>query len=93
MIHLYTINGNFWIAIKDNKVIGTLSLKNLDNDIGMIKSMYVHKDYRNQRIASELMDILFEFAIKHKYRELVLETYDRLEKAIIFKEIADKFGE
>ncbi|HCC04243.1 MAG TPA: hypothetical protein DEP51_05245 [Clostridiales bacterium] len=84
MIHLFIINGNFWVAIEGEKVVGTLSLKNLGNNIGMLKGMYVHRDYRNKRIASKLMDILLKFAKIQKYKELVLETYEKLDVAIEF---------
>lgn len=84
MIHLFIMNGNFWVAIDGEKVVGTLSLKNLGNNIGMLKGMYVHSDYRNKRIASKLMETLLEFAKEKKYEELVLDTYDKLDIAIEF---------
>ncbi len=84
MIHSFIINGNFWMALYDEKVVGTISLKNLGNNTGMIKGMYVHRDYRNKKIASKLMDMLLEFAMEYEYKELVLDTYDKFELAIEF---------
>ena len=78
--------GNFWIAIENENVIGTISLQYLGEGEGILKGMYVHQEYRNKKIASKLMDILLGFAIKNNYKKIKLDTYKQFEAAIKFYE-------
>ena len=78
--------GNFWIAIENGEVIGTISLQNLGEGEGILKAMYVHQEYRNKKIASKLMDILLDFALDNKYKKIKLDTYKEFEAAIKFYE-------
>lgn len=77
--------GNFWVAIdKDEKVIGTIALKSLGKGQGILKSMYVDKNYRGQKIAQKLMDTLTTYALDNEYRKIELGTYTHLERAVNF---------
>ena len=78
--------GNFWIAIKNEEVIGTISLQNLGQGEGLLKAMYVHYGYRNKKIASKLMEILLEFAKENHYKKIKLDTYKEFIAAIRFYE-------
>lgn len=79
--------GNFWIAVDDeNNILGTISLENLGNHKGILKGMYVKKEYRSQGIASHLMNLLIEFAKKNHYNTITLDTYKRMISAIKFYE-------
>lgn len=78
--------GNFWIAIENEEVIGTISLENLGDKKGLLKSLYVAREYRNRRIASNLMDILLNFAKEKGYKTLELDTYGKFHIAIKFYE-------
>lgn len=79
-------NGNFWIAVEDGKVIGTISLKNIGDNEAFLKGMYVQKEYRRKGISSNLMNILLDFAKKRGYQKIVLETYKKFDRAINFYE-------
>lgn len=74
-------NGEFLIAIIEYKVIGTISLKNLGDNVGEIKGFYVDKNYRRHKIGLNLMNHLVEFAKKAGYTHLTLDTYDVFEDA------------
>ena len=99
--HTYKQNGgNFWIAIEDEEVVGTISLQNLGQGRGLLKSMYVHKEFRSKKIAYSLMNILLDFASENKYNKIELDTYKKFETAIKFyekmgfvrkKEVDDKY--
>ena len=41
-------NGNFWVAVEDEKVIGTIALIDFDNKQAALRKMFVHKDYRGK---------------------------------------------
>ena len=77
--------GNFWIALdKDNKVIGTIGAKVLENNIIEVKRVYVKKECRGMGLSQKLYDILETFAIENGFEGLFLGTYDKLERAIGF---------
>lgn len=77
--------GNFWVALdKDNKVIGTIGAKVLENNIIEVKRVYVKKECRGMGLSQKLYDILEQFAIDNGFEGLFLGTYDKLERAIGF---------
>ncbi|WP_075618510.1 GNAT family N-acetyltransferase [Paenisporosarcina indica] len=41
-----TGNGNFWVALYDNKVVGTISLLDLGNQQVALRKMFVNKEFR-----------------------------------------------
>lgn len=66
--------GNFWIAIKKGKVIGTIALKNYHHNRGYLKRLFVHKKFRRRGVASKLFSTLVQFAKESEYCEIYLET-------------------
>jgi N-acetylglutamate synthase-like GNAT family acetyltransferase len=41
-------NGNFWLAIAGNTVVGTIALLDIGDEQGALRKMFVHKDYRGK---------------------------------------------
>lgn len=77
--------GNFWIALDKNEdVIGTIGLDNVNDGVGLLKTMYVRRDYRGSKIAQNLMNTLINFSLKNNYTKLQLGTYKELERAVNF---------
>ena len=82
--------GNCWIAINDeDKVIGTISLRKIDNITAEVKYLYIKKSERRKGISSLLMMKLIEYANSNNYQKLQLDTYKEFKEAIFFYE---KFG-
>jgi putative acetyltransferase len=79
-------NGNFWIAIDDNNVVGTIALIDCGQGVGTIRKMFVKKEYRGKEfnIAQRLLDILENAAVEGKINHLYLGTLERLQAAIRF---------
>jgi N-acetylglutamate synthase-like GNAT family acetyltransferase len=71
-----TNNGNFWIAIDNNKVIGTIALLDIGNAQAALKKLFVAQDYRGKEkgIAKKLLDTLLAWAKDHKIKEVFLGT-------------------
>ena len=77
--------GNFWIAIDDEEnIIGTICLDKKEDNIGELKKLYVHNDYRGKGLAHILYDELINFARKNNILQIELSTYTILEAAIKF---------
>lgn len=47
--------GNFWIALVDNKVVGTISLLDIGNDEVALRKMFVHSSFRGSEINTSHM--------------------------------------
>lgn len=74
----YQVNkGNFWIALYEGKLIGTIGLKDY-NGVGYIKRMAVGKDFRGTGVAQRLLEAVTKFARKQGYRKLYLSTSPNL---------------
>jgi N-acetylglutamate synthase-like GNAT family acetyltransferase len=85
----YQVNrGNFWIALDQDRVIGTIALIDIGHHQAVIRKMFVHKDYRGRQsgIAQQLLQTLMSWAKDHAIRELYLGTVDRLKAAQRFYE-------
>ncbi|MGM0303308.1 hypothetical protein IGI66_002973 [Enterococcus sp. AZ048] len=74
--------GNFWVALFDDKVIGTIALVRLENHCGAIKKMFVTKDFRGEKqIGRKLLDTLVNCCKEQGYERLYLGTVEVLKAA------------
>ena len=67
-------NGNFWIALDEEKVIGTIGLIDLGNNQTAIKKMFLMEKYRGTGISKMLLDVAIEFCKKNGIAEIYLGT-------------------
>ncbi len=82
--HFYqTGNGNFWIALNNNKVIGTIALLDIGNDQGALRKMFVDANFRGSehKVGQKLLDQLFAWAKQKGFQELVLGTTEKFAAA------------
>lgn len=80
--------GNFWGAIDDGQIIGTIALINTGYNAGAIRKMFVQKAYRGKdlAVAQQLFDTLVGFCYQKKITELFLGTVEQLKAACRFYE-------
>jgi N-acetylglutamate synthase-like GNAT family acetyltransferase len=69
-------HGNFWVALHNNSVIGTISLLDIGNSQAALRKMFVHQHYRGpeKRTARNLLKTLLDWAKLHRLREIYLGT-------------------
>jgi ribosomal protein S18 acetylase RimI-like enzyme len=67
-------NGNFWLALNENKLVGTMALADYGENRGYLKRMYVDRAYRRQGIARQLLSTMLAFAKAKKYKTIFLGT-------------------
>lgn len=79
-------NGNFWIAVDNNTVVGTIALIDIENNQSCLRKMFVHKNYRGKERGTGqlLLDTLITWCKEKDIREIYLGTIERLEAAIRF---------
>jgi N-acetylglutamate synthase-like GNAT family acetyltransferase len=68
--------GGFWVAIVNEKVVGSIGLQELTEGVGILRKMFVDKNFRGKElsIAQKLFDVLLEEAQKMKLKQLYLDT-------------------
>ena len=79
--------GNCWVALNDeDKVIGTISLRKIDDLTAEVKYLYIKKEERRKGISKNLLTKLIEFAKNKNFKKLQLDTYEEFEAAhILYK--------
>lgn len=66
--------GEFWLAMENDTVIGTLALMNKGNGNAVLKKAFVKKEYRNRGILGQLYEKLTEFANEKDIRTFLFDT-------------------
>lgn len=69
-------NGNFWLAITNGGVVGTISLLDIGYHQGALRKMFVHKNYRGKEHGTGqlLLNTLLAWAQEKEYTEIYLGT-------------------
>ena len=80
--------GNFWVALADDQVIGTIALKDIGDRQVALRKMFVHKDYRgrDKAVAARLLESALTWAREHEVEEVYLGTTDKFLAAHRFYE-------
>ena len=68
--------GNFWVALDDQKVVGTVALLDIGNRQAALRKMFVSAEYRGPEygIAKSLLQALIYWSQTHGLREIFLGT-------------------
>ena len=75
----------FWIATEDNKIIGTIGIKN-EQGKARISRMYISKDYRRKGLGKKLMSLALNYC-KNNYKEGFLSTYKQMNSVDFYKKM------
>lgn len=80
--------GNFWVAVFNGKVVGTISLRDIGNDMVALRKMFVNKEFRGAgyQVASKLLDTLLKWAKSKKIKDIYLGTTSKFLAAHRFYE-------
>ena len=66
--------GEFWLAVENDTVIGTLALMSKGNGNAVLKKGFVRADYRNCGILGQLYETLLEFAKEKGITTFIFDT-------------------
>jgi len=68
--------GNFWVALADGKVVGTLGLLDIGNGQAALRKMFVAAEYRGSThsVAPLLLQALIDWCRDHAIHEVYLGT-------------------
>ncbi|MFI5135684.1 MAG: GNAT family N-acetyltransferase [Chitinophagales bacterium] len=78
--------GNFWIAVDNEKVIGTIALKNFNEHQAALRKMFVEKNFRGKIFgtAQRLLDTLLGWSKQKALEEIYLGTLSQMLAAHAF---------
>jgi N-acetylglutamate synthase-like GNAT family acetyltransferase len=81
-------HGDFWIALHNGEVIGSIALVDIENGEAALRKMFVKKAYRGagHGVAKELLDTLLEHAHQTGVKEVYLGTTSKFLAAHRFYE-------
>lgn len=66
--------GQFWVALSDDKVVGTIGLMMKDKHCAILKKFFVVEEYRSKKVGLALSKKILEFAKKNKVEHIILDT-------------------
>jgi GNAT superfamily N-acetyltransferase len=81
-------NGNFWLAMDGDRVVGTIALIDIGNNEVSLRKMFVHPDYRGKEKATgqQLMDVVFDWCKARNVTAIYLGTVGQFKAAHRFYE-------
>ena len=80
--------GNFWVALSNNEVVGTIALRDIGNSQGALRKMYVKATHRGKEhaVATRLLERLVQSATSAEVEDLYLGTTEKFVAAHRFYE-------
>ncbi len=76
-------NGNFWVALSQEQVVGTIALIDIGYDQVALRKMFVHREHRGKEkgVAQQLFDTLATWCKQKAVKEVLLGTIDSMRAA------------
>ena len=72
----------FYCLIDQDKLIGTVALKKLDENTVELKAMYLDRSYRGKGLGRRLMDKIVDEAKRLGYKSIVLDSMSQYKDAL-----------
>lgn len=66
--------GEFWVALYNGRVIGTIGIMPKGNNCAVLKKFFVDAEYRSQKVGLRLYLTLIEYARKNNVKTIILDT-------------------
>ncbi len=75
--------GNFWVALEDDKVIGTIAFLPHSNKIGILKKFFVKEEFRGYPnfLGQKLYSIFLKYVKANDFNTVILDTPKNTKRA------------
>ena len=83
---IYTKRSRFWLAVKDNQVIGMAAIKEVDAAVALLRRMFVAPAYHGTGVGKQLLYTAFKFAETQGFQIINLDTHIEMKRAHAFYE-------
>ncbi|GLQ33583.1 GNAT family N-acetyltransferase [Litoribrevibacter albus] len=83
-----TGKGNFWVAVDNDHVVGTISLLDIGDDTVALRKMFVAESHRGKEkgVANQLLNTAFDWAEANQLKAIYLGTTSKFLAAHRFYE-------
>ncbi len=72
----------FYVIEEDNKIVGTVGIKEDTKQDALLRRMYVHPLYRGKGYGALLLDSAINFCKTNDYRQIVFRSTSQMQDAI-----------
>lgn len=72
----------FWCLLDDDRIIGTVAVKKLSDEVCELKCMYLYREYQGQGLGRRLAETAISYAKEKGFGKMVLDTISTYEKAL-----------
>ncbi len=83
---IYSGKGRFWIALHDNKVVGTVAIRDMGNKTAKLNRMFVLVEHHGSGIGQKLFEHAEKFAREQGFTKIILNTHELMHRAHTFYE-------
>ena len=83
---VYFGKGRFWVAIENNKIIGTVAIRDMGDNIAKLNRMFVDINYHGSGVGQQLLNTAINFTKSQNYSEIILNTSLLMHRAHHFYE-------
>jgi len=77
-------NGNFWVALDGEEVVGTVGILGKTDELAYLKRMIVKKEFRQQGLGQKLLQTAIDFAREYGFKTIYAGTVEENINAIKF---------
>ncbi len=79
----------FLVLKSDNKVIGTVAIKEDSKEVGLLRRLFIDPEYRNKGYGKMLVQKAIDFCIENNYEMISFRGNNQMDQAI---RVIEKFG-
>lgn len=78
---VYKGKGKFWVALRKGKVIGTIAIRDMGNNVAKLNRMFVLNNLHGTGIGQSLLDYAIKYAKQQNFKEIILNTHPLMKRA------------
>lgn len=81
-------NGQFWIALESNRVVGSIALLPIDEKTAVLKKFFTYPEFRGEphRLGRKLFQNFTEFQLGNGFKTIILDTPENEKRSHFFYE-------
>lgn len=83
---VYSGRGRFWVAKVGKKIIGTVAVKEVDEQTVVLNRMFVLVEYHGSGLGQKLFDVAIDFVREQSFKKMILDTDKAMSRAHRFYE-------